>query len=527
VLRVLYGSKRLLTDFLNFEAITLGGVGQHLSSGIGQIILYPVERTGISLLGVQNLSGQTLGQYELKELLGAGGMGAVYLAYQTMLERHVAIKVLNIALLNDPDYSTRFIREARTSAALEHPHIVPVYDYGTHNGISYVVMRYLTGGTLAERLNHSRDTGRPLPSLSEVATIVRQLAGALDYAHSRGVIHRDVKANNVMFDDKGTAFLVDFGIAKLMFATSALTGTGTTMGTPSYMAPEQWRGEPATPAVDQYALGVLTYAMLTGRMPFEAETPFALMHKHLNEEPTPLSVFRGDLPDGVRAVLQKVLAKDPQHRYESVSGYANDLDKAIGTPATMPTGFFVTPLPRRALPDVPTAIERDHSPVGKEITSIPPVKLPIPESSSPKIDSTRSRTPLIAGAALFVILIVGGALVALFSAQRAASEADGTATQAYLALLQSETKMPSLEGNVVEASVTAIPEPSTSPTRTASTTPSATPTLDVRSAAIATRAAFQTATAALWTATNHDTGCPADVCGRTYRALRTGFDGNC
>jgi serine/threonine-protein kinase len=152
-------------------------------------------------VSVQNLSGQTLGQYELRELLGAGGMGAVYRAFQSGLDRFVAVKVLSAALVTDKDYIERFTREAKTSAALEHPHIVPVYDYGTQGGISYVVMRLLTGGSLAERLTHSRDTGRPLPSLDETASIIKQLAGALDYAHGRGVIHRDIKTSNVMFDE--------------------------------------------------------------------------------------------------------------------------------------------------------------------------------------------------------------------------------------------------------------------------------------------------------------------------------------
>ena len=338
------------------------------------------------MFGLQNLSGNTLGQYELRELLGSGGMGAVYLGYQAALERLVAIKVLNMSLITDADYLARFTREAKTSASLEHPHIVPVHDYGTHQGISFVVMRYLTGGSLAERLDHSVKTGRPLPSLSETALIIRQLAGALDYAHVRGVIHRDVKTNNVMFDNQGTAFLVDFGIAKLTHSTSALTGTGMSVGTPSYMAPEQWRGEDITPAADQYALAVTAYAMLTGRLPFEAETPFVLMHKHLNEIPTPIHTFRSDLPLSVKDVLSKALAKDPADRYESTSAFAADLEEAVHGKGGAPTGFFLTPLPpkpKREMPDHPT-VTPSPAPVapaaagpGKTIAEIPPVLLPL------------------------------------------------------------------------------------------------------------------------------------------------------
>lgn len=445
-------------------------------------------------MGLQNLSGHTLGQYQLREMLGAGGMGAVYLAHQTSLDRLVAIKVLNMTLVNDTDSIARFNREAKTSASLEHPHIIPVYDYGTHSGISYIVMRYLTGGSLADRLNHSLETGRPLPSLVESATIVRQLASALDYAHSRGVIHRDVKTNNVMFDEQGTAFIVDFGIARLTSATSALTGTGMAMGTPHYMAPEQWRGEPVTPAADQYALAVLTYAMLTGRMPFEAETPFAMMHKHLNEDPTPLSVFRDDLPDGVRSTLIKALSKDQNDRYPKVTDFAQDFERSIAGFTPQPTGFFLTPIPRKPapptmplvpappLPDQPTTKEQ----IGGSITSIPPVR--IPTTTPPP--AARSSAVWI-GAALFILVLLAGGIFAALSGQRAADEANQTATQvAALALISNET-----------ATAAALPTDTTTFTPTPEPTATDTATLDVRAAAQTTRDAIATQTATLWTPT--------------------------
>ncbi|MDZ4766614.1 MAG: serine/threonine-protein kinase, partial [Chloroflexota bacterium] len=189
-------------------------------------------------MAVTNLVGQMLGQYQLRSLLGTGGMGAVYRGYQSNLRREVAVKVMSASLIERPEYAERFNREAQTVAALEHSHIVPIYDYGTENKITYVVMRMLTGGSLAERITY-RPSG---PSLGEIAEILRQLASALDYAHARGVIHRDIKANNVMFDDEGSAYLVDFGIAKLLDATTSLTSPSVTIGTPLYMAPEQWRG---------------------------------------------------------------------------------------------------------------------------------------------------------------------------------------------------------------------------------------------------------------------------------------------
>lgn len=312
------------------------------------------------VVNIESLSGIKVGQYEIRDLLGIGGMGAVYRGLQLNLRREVAIKVLPPTLAGQSDYLERFMREAQTAASLEHAHIVPVHDYGTYRGLSYVVMRLLAGGSLAERLQHNLKTEIGLPSLSETAEVIKQLAAALDYAHSRGVIHRDVKANNVMFDEMGTAFLVDFGIAKLTNATTTgLTGTGIAIGTPSYMSPEQWRGESVSPSSDQYALGVMTYAMLTGRMPFEAQTPYALMHKHLTEEITPPQVWREDLPDGVRAVLTQALAKNPHDRYPSVRAFAEAFADAVKDSESRATGFFTTPLPARP----PAQITPSETPV--------------------------------------------------------------------------------------------------------------------------------------------------------------------
>ena len=269
-------------------------------------------------MDIEHLSGQVLGQYELRELLGVGGMGAVYRAYQATLEREVAVKILSPLLGSEPSYVKRFEREAKTAASLEHAHIVPVYDYGTQEDISYIVMRLLTGGSLEQRI---RSRVR-LASLQETSLLLGQLALALDYAHRRNVIHRDIKTSNVMFDDQNRAVLVDFGIARLLEISGDLTTTGTLMGTPSYMAPEQWRDESVSTATDLYALGILVYATLTGKLPFEASTPHALMHKHLHEKPPPPQLWRPDLSDMVKPVLEKALAKNPDERYPSAVAFA-------------------------------------------------------------------------------------------------------------------------------------------------------------------------------------------------------------
>jgi serine/threonine-protein kinase len=296
-------------------------------------------------MSVQNYSGQQFGQYELSDLLGVGGMGSVYRAYQAGLRRTVAVKVL--PLMRGEEYAKRFIREATTSAALEHAHIIPIYDFGTEKGVSYIVMRLLTGGSLADRIDAFLDEGKALPSLSEISAFLRQLASALDYAHGKGVIHRDIKPSNVMFDDQGSAYLVDFGIAKLSDATGGLTGTNMTVGTPQYMPPEQWRGEEVGPASDQYALAVMVYHLVTGQLPFEAPTPYALMHKHVYETPPTPNMIRADLPPGITEVLNRALAKTPTERYPSVMAFAQAFEQAIQgvTNHSGNTGMFVRPLP--------------------------------------------------------------------------------------------------------------------------------------------------------------------------------------
>jgi serine/threonine protein kinase len=185
-------------------------------------------------MSVENLIGQTVGQCELRELLGIGGMGAVYRSYQKNLKREVAVKVISTSLSQQIGYRERFFLEAQTSAALEDAHIIPIYDFGTQGQISYLVMRLLTGGSLAERI-HQHAESNLVPSLLDAVHLLNQLARALDYAHNQGVIQRDIKPANILFDNQGRAFIVDFGIAKLVSGMATLTGTGIVMGSPSYM----------------------------------------------------------------------------------------------------------------------------------------------------------------------------------------------------------------------------------------------------------------------------------------------------
>ncbi|PJF40885.1 MAG: hypothetical protein CUN55_12250 [Phototrophicales bacterium] len=330
-------------------------------------------------MAFQNLVGSTLGQYELEEFLGKGGMGVVYRAFQPRLKRYVAVKILSDSQANRPEQVKRFHREAEISASLEHPHIVPIYDYGTENGMNYVVMRLLSGGSLSDHIEQVLLGKRPRASLQEITRLLQQIAGALDYAHARNVIHRDIKPSNVMFDDSGHAFLVDFGLVKLLDSSlSKLTGAGMILGTPAYMAPEQWRDEPLSPATDQYALGILIFFLLTGQLPFDSDSsPYELMQQHCEVRPPDVHLLQRDIPSKVSAVIHRALAKDPKERYPTASEFATAFAEASMS------GYSTNAAPSSELDDAETfspgsvkrptghlRVEqsRDESMVGTEVT---------------------------------------------------------------------------------------------------------------------------------------------------------------
>src|SRR5260221_644915 len=208
-----------------------------------------------------NLIGQRLGHYEILALLGRGGMATVYRARQLNIEREVAIKVMKPDLAEAEDFIERFRREARTIASLSQPHILKLFDYGQHDELIYLVMELLMGGSLARLISKG-----PLP-LESVSLILEQVASALDYAHKRGIIHRDMKPQNGLLDTQGNAFLTDFGISKLLSQTTSLTQSGVAMGTPAYMSPEQWQGQVLDARSDIYALGIVLFEMLSGKLP--------------------------------------------------------------------------------------------------------------------------------------------------------------------------------------------------------------------------------------------------------------------
>ena len=273
---------------------------------------------------MQTLSGRQLGGFSIGERLALGGMAAIYRATQISTEREVAVKVLPLHLAADPKLIARFEREARVLAALQHPHILPLIDFGREGDWLYLVTPLITQGDLAERLAR---WGEPLP-LDEVGRIMRQLTDALDTAHRAGIVHRDLKPANVLLDARGNCLLSDFGIAKLEGAMG-LTAAGTTLGTPEYMAPEQGEGRPVDARCDIYALGVILYELCTHRVPFEAESPTALLLKHITEPPPPPRRFNAKLPPELEHVILRALAKQPAARYPSAEAMGRAIAHAI------------------------------------------------------------------------------------------------------------------------------------------------------------------------------------------------------
>jgi len=270
-----------------------------------------------------DLSGKSLGRYNLLERLGEGGMAVVYKAFDTRLETEVAVKVIRTEKLTEETKERtlrRFDHEAKVLARLTHPNIVTVTDYGEYEGNPYLVMPYLSGGTLKEQLS------RPV-AWEKAFHILAPIARGLEYAHQHNIIHRDVKSSNILMTDSGQPMLSDFGVAKILILDVSLdlTNVGMGIGTPAYMAPEQWTGK-TTSQSDQYSLGVVLYEMLTGRKPYTAETPAAILLKQATEElPRPIK-YAPNLPEAVEKILIKAMARDPKNRYEDMAAFARALE---------------------------------------------------------------------------------------------------------------------------------------------------------------------------------------------------------
>jgi len=276
--------------------------------------------------------GRTLGGCQIVEKIGEGRMAVVYRAYQPHLERWVAVKVLRIAEADDrEEFLQRFRQEARAIAALRHPNILTIYDYGETLGTAYIVMEYVPGGSLKAQL-----TGQPMP-WSEVARWVIPVGQALAYAHAQGIIHRDVKPANILLARPDWPLLADFGLVKMARRPGFITRPGLSIGTPAYLSPEQVMGDPVDHRSDIYSLGVMLYELLTGQLPFQAATPVEAMLRRLREPPIPPRCLCPGLPPALESVLLRALARNPADRYPTMQAMVDDLIRISPTAGTTPS----------------------------------------------------------------------------------------------------------------------------------------------------------------------------------------------
>ncbi|HSJ55816.1 MAG TPA: protein kinase [Anaerolineae bacterium] len=355
-----------------------------------------------------NLLGQTIGNYQIRDELGRGGMAVVYRAYQPSLNRYVAIKVLPPQLTWDAQFVERFKREARAAAGLRHPNIVVIHDVGQEGDIHYIVMEYLEGLTLKDLI----DREGPLPA-QRAARIVEQVGAALDYAHQRGFVHRDVKPANIFVGEGDRVTLTDFGIAKAAAEAEQLTRTGALMGTPEYMSPEQAIGEGVDHRTDLYALGVALYQMLVGQVPFHGTTPHAVLHNVIYESPPPPRRLNPAISPAVEGVVLKAIAKEPDRRFQRGAHLTRALRDAMAAPEAAyqpppaPTMIGSRAAPSPARDSGPAAATRHRA-----------------QRPAPARQPEAQRSPLpwiLAGIAGILVLVVAG-LVLLLGGDRGATE---------------------------------------------------------------------------------------------------------
>jgi serine/threonine protein kinase len=331
------------------------------------------------------------GPYEIQSELGRGGMATVYRAYDPRFEREVAVKVLPREFLHDPQFRVRFEREIKTVAKLEHPAIVPVYDVGEEDGQPYFVMRYMSGGSLSDWIKKGAFT------LQDTARIVERLASALAYAHQKGVIHRDLKPGNVLFDQNGDPYVTDFGVAKFTETATNVTGSAI-IGTPAYMSPEQAQSEKVDGRSDIYGMGVIIFEMLCGKQPYEADTPMGVVVKHITDPVPDISDTNPKLPAGVSDIIKTAMAKDRNERYPTMTDLASAVNSVMNgdgggstsagsgriTPRMVPSGasgrklwlvavpllilvglagffFFGSPRPSNSPPDAPLPTQTEEA----------------------------------------------------------------------------------------------------------------------------------------------------------------------
>src|SRR5215472_15377943 len=285
-----------------------------------------------------------IGKYELLNRLGRGGMGEVYKAFHPQLQRYVAIKVLLTNSETDPEFIARFQHEARAVARLRHPHIVQVFDFDIEDDQPYMVMEFVEGETLGQRMTRSHRAGTLMP-LDDVVRLFQQLCSAVEYAHQRGMLHRDLKPANVIITSGGEAVLTDFGLAKIS-GVSGLTASGSILGTPHYMSPEQGQGQAMDARSDVYSLSIMLYEMLAGKLPFDADTPVGVIMQHIMAPPPPIEEANPAVSSALAQVALVGMAKKPDERFRSAAAMGAAIASAVhqapmrinsGTPETLAT----------------------------------------------------------------------------------------------------------------------------------------------------------------------------------------------
>jgi serine/threonine-protein kinase len=430
-----------------------------------------------------DLIGKTLGPYRIVREIGRGGMAIVYEAHQGNLARPVAIKMLLPHFSADPAFVQRFLREARSAAALSHANIITIYDVVEQEGQYFIAMQLAPGVSLKKLLEQA---GR-LPQ-ARVQHIIYQVASALDHAHAKGLVHRDVKPDNIIIGPDDHAILTDFGLAKAAERDAALTAMGATVGTPEYMSPEQAKGQVVGPASDIYSLGVVLYEMLTGRRPFTASDTSALLYLHVHETPPPIQVRALDLSPKIHAVLNRALAKQPDQRFRS----AGELAAALAAVPIPRSGR--TPAPRPTPMPQPPAPISEH---GKTKLLRTPTPLPVPPPIPTPPPKRRRPIGLWLAALLSGVAVLGLAAFLIWQFLFSSPSKDHANLPAQIAspttLAQITTSVPTKSpaaAPVAAASNTPAPSLTATPTATptalrATATPTATPSQPTATATIA------------------------------------------
>jgi serine/threonine-protein kinase len=358
-------------------------------------------------------TGTKLGPYEVQEFIGQGAMGLVYRAYHAQLERSGAVKVLQV-LAAGKDAAARFRHEAQAIAQMRHPNIVNVYDFGEYEGIPYMIVEYVPGGNLAGRLLQA-----PMDQASAVKCL-RGIAAGLDYAHSMGIVHRDVKPGNVLLEKDGSPVLADFGLVKLLQGSSVQSLTGVTTGTPAYMSPEQVTGHQVGPPSDRYSLATMAYEMITGTIPFEGEGVLELLYAHVHRDPPPPSSRNAELDGAVDSVIMRGLAKDPAARWQSCAEFVDALAAALAhapVPAAERTVVLAGPV-AATMPLAPETLEAPPMVRVARKSASATVAMPMPPAPPDKRPRSRRRLiEIVAGVAILLLLLLAGGICAAATQQ--------------------------------------------------------------------------------------------------------------